>query len=277
MPVKSRKRYSAPALEKGLDILELLSTELDGLNLSQIAGLLGRSVSEIFRMIVVLERRGYIAKRGTSDSYGLTLKLFQQAHKIPAVARLASAAATELKSLSHAIGQSCHVVTYYDGQGHVVAQQDGPSERVLSVRLGAQAPLIDTCSGHILLAFASDHNRPMMVAEIPRSNRKPRQGEVRRLVDRVRNQGYEAMPSAQIQGVRDIGYPVFDHSGEIAAALVVPFMAYLDDSHPVPYEEAGPHIASSASAISQMLGSLRGDFEAPSGATGERQRGAAAK
>jgi uncharacterized membrane protein len=55
------RKYTAPALEKGLDILELLSRAETGLSQSEIARDLGRSVSEIFRMLVVLEERGYIA------------------------------------------------------------------------------------------------------------------------------------------------------------------------------------------------------------------------
>ena len=42
--------YSAPALEKGLDILELLAGSSPGLTQNQIAARLGRSPSELFRM-----------------------------------------------------------------------------------------------------------------------------------------------------------------------------------------------------------------------------------
>ena len=43
--------YSAPALEKGLDILELLAGEAEGLSQAAIAERLGRSTGEIFRML----------------------------------------------------------------------------------------------------------------------------------------------------------------------------------------------------------------------------------
>lgn len=249
-----RKQYSAPALEKGLDVLELLASEPEGLNTSQLANQLGRSVGEVFRMIAVLEQRQYIHARGAGDAYVLTLKLFELAHRIPPIARLGSAAVPELNRLSHAIGQSCHVVIYYEGRGHVVVQHDPPAERILSVRLGARAPLIDTCSGHVLLAFASDRERTMMVKEIPRSSRKPARKELAELVARVRLQGYEVVESRQVQGVEDIGYPIFDHTGDIAAALVVPFLAYLDGSHPIPFDEAKREVERSASAISVALG-----------------------
>ena len=57
-------RYTAPALEKGLDVLELLASVSEALTHSEIARRLGRSVSEVFRMLVCLEERGYISRTG---------------------------------------------------------------------------------------------------------------------------------------------------------------------------------------------------------------------
>ena len=53
----------APALEKGLDVLELLAAEPHGLNLQDIARRLDRSPNELFRMVDVLVRRGFLARR----------------------------------------------------------------------------------------------------------------------------------------------------------------------------------------------------------------------
>ncbi len=61
-------RYSAPALEKGLDILEHLSSTRAALNLGELADALGRTRSEIFRMVAVLEARGYLDREGQTAS-----------------------------------------------------------------------------------------------------------------------------------------------------------------------------------------------------------------
>ena len=82
-----RESYSAPALDKGLDIIELLSNEPEGLILSDIALKLNRSVSEIFRMLAVLERRAYISLDPATDRYALTLKLFDVSHRYLPVRR----------------------------------------------------------------------------------------------------------------------------------------------------------------------------------------------
>src|SRR5258708_20725026 len=76
--VTSRKiRYATPALEKGLDILELLASVSEALTHSEIASRLGRTINEVFRMLVCLEERGYISRTGSDGRCQLTLKLFE--------------------------------------------------------------------------------------------------------------------------------------------------------------------------------------------------------
>jgi DNA-binding IclR family transcriptional regulator len=249
-----RPKYSAPALEKGLDILELLAGEEFGLTLSGIATRLNRSVSELFRMLIVLEGRGYVYMPQDSDKYLATLKLFELAHSFRPVQRLTSVSGPIMKNLAHRIEQSCHLVIYYEGKGHVVAQQDSPSERVLSVRLGAEAPLLDSCSGHLILTYAEEQERALMVAHIPKHHRRPGRTDLDSITRRVRKQGFELIDSAQISGVRDIGYPVFDHTNHLIAALVVPFFSFLDGSHPVDIAAAQGLVMTAAAAISREMG-----------------------
>ena len=252
-----RKEYKAPALEKGLDILELLAGEEQGLNISELGKKLGRSVGEIFRMIAVLEQREYIKLRDASDAYVLTLKMFELSLQLPPIARLSAAAAPVMKLLAHDSNQSCHVAIYYDGGVHVVAQQDAPTERILSVRLGAKGSLMNTCSGHVLLAFSDDVEREQMISIIPGKQHKPTPKEIEKIVNRVRKQGHETIKSAQVRGVQDVGYPIFDHSGRAIAALVVPYIAYLDNSHTVSLAEASALVGSAAKRVSTLLGYLR--------------------
>ncbi len=68
------RKYRAPALEKGLDVLELLWSHGEPMTPSQMSATLGRSISELFRMIQVLEFRGYIEQ--SSGGYRLTNRLF---------------------------------------------------------------------------------------------------------------------------------------------------------------------------------------------------------
>src|SRR3978361_1984891 len=87
--------YATPALDKGLDVLELLAHQRDGLTKSEIARSLGRTISEIFRMLLCLERRGYIA-HAAGDRYVLSLKLFRLVQEHPPTERLLAEALPRL-------------------------------------------------------------------------------------------------------------------------------------------------------------------------------------
>ena len=88
---KSTARYAVPALDKGLDIIELLVRESEGLTLNEIARSLNRTSSELFRMVNALCRRDYIEQEG--NRYTLTLKLFEMAHQHKPIRSLTTAAA----------------------------------------------------------------------------------------------------------------------------------------------------------------------------------------
>ena len=250
-----RKTYAAPALSKGLDILELMTLETEGLSLGQVAEKLGRSKGEIFRMLTVLEDRNYIYRAPESETYILTLKIFALANRHSHVKRFSSVSELVMRRLVHKIDQSCHMVIYFNGRGIVIAQQDSPGERGLSVRPGASMPLPNTCSGHVLLAFVdAERRREMLAEQAPRYRKLLTVTAADRMAKRVRKQGFEQVESGRVQGVVDIGYPVFDHSGNIAAVLVVPFLEYIDDSPIVSFDETRQHLESAAATVSTALG-----------------------
>ena len=61
--------------------------------------------------------------------------------------------------------QSCHLCIHDRGNLTVVAQVNSPSTWGMSLRLGARVSLLDTGSGHVLLAFQTELRRAEMVRE----------------------------------------------------------------------------------------------------------------
>ena len=54
--------YAAPALDKAFQIIELLADHPEGLLVSEMAVALGRSLGELFRIVVVMEEARYLEK-----------------------------------------------------------------------------------------------------------------------------------------------------------------------------------------------------------------------
>ena len=65
-------RYTAPALEGALSILETLGT-VPQMGVSELAKKLGLSKGSVYRLLATLVRRGYVEKDASSDRYQLTI------------------------------------------------------------------------------------------------------------------------------------------------------------------------------------------------------------
>jgi DNA-binding IclR family transcriptional regulator len=169
-------RYRAPALDKGLDILELLAEIDGGLTQAEIAKRLGRSPNEFYRMLDRLVRRGYVT-RLDGDRYSLTLKLFGLAQLHVPVRRLVSYATPFMRELAEETRQANQLAVFDRGSVVVVAQQEAPGYWGISIRVGSHISLYDTGSGHVLLAFRSPDERQMMINEYSASGEQPTAGK----------------------------------------------------------------------------------------------------
>lgn len=155
-------RYRAPALDKGLDMLELLAEIDGGLTQAEIAKSLGRTPNELYRMLDRLQKRGYVT-RIDGDRFALTLKMFGLAQLHAPTRRLVSYATPLMRELAAKARQAVHLSVFDRGQIVVVAQQEAPDYWGISVRVGSHISLFDTGSGHILLAFNAPERREMMI------------------------------------------------------------------------------------------------------------------
>ena len=256
-------RYRAPALEKGLDILELLADRPEGLAQSEIARALDRSVGEIFRMLACLVDRGYITIQRPSDRYLLSLKLFELAHRHDPLQHLIGSAMPLMRKLAERVHQSCHLTLVESGHGVVVAQINAPGEIGFSVRTGAVVDLLSTASGRVLLAFQPEAERERILSLEPGSRERREFGtRYDAILERVRERGYEDMESTRIRGVHDLSYPVLDQRTCAVAAMTMPFIERLDVED-VSLGAARDALGEAATRLSQALGARPREPAAP--------------
>nr|WP_319385598.1 IclR family transcriptional regulator [uncultured Roseibium sp.] len=222
------KKYSAPALEKGLDILELLGSKSNTLSKSQIAKELGRSTSEVFRMLGCLEERGYISERAPGDGYGLTMRLHDLVNKWPPHARLVSAALPEMRLLAEQTLQSCHLGVLNSGKLYVAAQAESPLPISLTFRIGSEFPLLRTASGRVLLAFQSKKVAEFLIGSVAPELSSGEKSELMNHLETIRANGIEVSDSDRVEGLTDFSCPVLDAQGNASAAITVPFLRFLN-------------------------------------------------
>lgn len=239
--------YSAPALEKGIDVIELLGSEPFGLTITEIAQRLGRSISELFRVVVVLDRRGWLHKDAASDRYRVTYKVLELAHRATPAQELTHVAAPLMHALATATSQSCHLVVVNGRHGLIIARQESPGPAGFSLRLGSDIDLETSCSGHVLLAFMNDDRRAEVLAQ-------PLPSRLDKRLAAIRTQGHESIASARMAGVSDLSCPIFGFDGDVVAALTIPFLPAIDDAPHVSIEAALALLRGTATQISTVLG-----------------------
>ncbi|WP_343675558.1 IclR family transcriptional regulator [Paraburkholderia heleia] len=247
-------RYRAPALDKGLDILELLAEQRAGLTRVEITKALGRNASEIYRMLERLVARQYVIRSEGGDRYALSLKLFALAHRHPPMERLISEALPLMQRFADEAEQSCHLTVYDRGNLLVIAQVDGPGTWGIAVRLGSRVGLVDTSSGRTLLAWQTPEQRAHMLAEHTKVK-----GEVaidhaalEAACEQVREAGFSRKDSQQIFGVTDVTFPVLGPSGQAIAALTCPFLKRIDDYVAPSLDEATHMLRATVQTLSMV-------------------------
>ncbi|MGZ3297490.1 MAG: IclR family transcriptional regulator [Asticcacaulis sp.] len=242
-------KYRAPALEKGLDVLELLAAERAPLTLSQISSRLDRSVGELFRMVQVLETRGYVAASPRGDGFELTNKLFSLGLSRGPNQNLLLCALPLMQELSELTRQACHLAIASDDRMVVIARMEAPGDLGFSVRVGYQRHLCRATSGIVLYAFQTQKVREAWRNTLRAGVTAEEWQTFEARVEEARAQGYVVAKSSFTEGITDLSCPV---GGGVTgvAALTMPFIRSADT---LDLEATLAHLKATASALSQLL------------------------
>jgi DNA-binding IclR family transcriptional regulator len=249
---RPRREYAAPALERGFDIFEVLAERGVPMTVSDIAQALNRSISEVFRIIIVMERRKWLRK-GDDDRYTISFFMLDVAYRGTPAQSLANMAAPVMAGLAAATRQSCHLVVRTGCSGLVIHRQENAGPSGFSMRAGAVIDLATSCSGHVLLAFEAPVQQAALLTELENISAR----DVTALNGRLRTvrvQGFERQASARAAGVTDISTPVFRFDGSVAAALTIPYLTMLDGAAGTTIDDAQRLLLGAGKEISESLG-----------------------
>jgi DNA-binding IclR family transcriptional regulator len=215
-------KYRAPALQKGLTILETLAHAAGPMNMSDISTALSRSRNEIFRMLQVLEEMRYITKNA-AGGYTLTNRLFALGMQQPPTRDLLAHAVPRMNVLAETLGQSCHLAVASGSEMVVIARVEAPGLLGFAVRVGYRRPLDLSASGRVLMAFQPDWALDQMLNDIAASGRDVDRPALVAELDTIRAAGHVAQDSKTITGVFDLSAPILVRDTAVAA-LTVPFV-----------------------------------------------------
>jgi DNA-binding IclR family transcriptional regulator len=245
--------YSAPALEKGLDILEALCQCENGLSQQEIAAKLGRKLGEIYRMLNALVQRNYVANHG--NVYTITSKMFQLSHFHPPTYRLLTEAMPIMEELSRTISFPCDLRVYNNGVQTVIGAIQPPNGLGFMTRVGSEIAVAPSASGLVLIAFQDAVIQEIRIKESFLNKSENEISNFRNALKLVTEKGFASIKSNQYAGLHAISYPILDINGHAMAAITVPMLARIDGEKQILIEEVEEEVRKSTDTLNKKISS----------------------
>ncbi len=223
-----KSKYSAPALEKGLDIIEYLSGRERGENLTSIASGIGKSNNEIFRMVSVLEDRGFVGRIADTDNFLLTDKLFHLGLNRPKKKNLMAIAIPAMEEFARECLNACHLSVKSGNEVVVISRVESPVNVGIAVRVGHHLPLVHAPSGRCITAFSRPDEIKSTLAAVKKSDGAELANEFHKAIKEIQTLGYSIMKDGFSIGVTGLSAPVLDlERGDCIAAITSPVLHYV--------------------------------------------------
>lgn len=242
------KRSGAQAIERALAVLLCFEGDPDELGATDVARRTGLSTSTAHRVLRALRRGGMLAQNPGTGAY-------QLGPRAVALGRLAgerlgfTAAMPQLRHLANVTGAAVSLGVREGGESLIVAQVPSPKPGGIEVAVGMRNPAHACALGKALIAFDSSVMPPgprlLPVTEHTITDA----GVLGRDLARVRERGWSLNDEELVLGIKSVGAPVFDASGQVSAAIGIA----------VPSEQlpAG-ELDAVAGAVREAAGTLRG-------------------
>jgi DNA-binding IclR family transcriptional regulator len=212
------------SLDKGLFLLETIEQASQPISLQELWQALKWDKSTIYRLLVTLEKRGYIHRDPKARKYSLGLKIYALYDSLIRKLDLQQITKSHLAFLARRTGQTAHLAV---GVGSCIVFIDrAVGSEVLSVntQIGAMEPLHCTALGKAYLAYVEPEKLEELLAG-PLEKFTPRTIVSRRGLQRemaaIRDRGYAVDDEEYNDGIVCIASPILNAHGLPVALMGV--------------------------------------------------------
>jgi IclR family transcriptional regulator, KDG regulon repressor len=216
------RTYSAPAVDRTLDILEFMALHPRPYGATELSRCLKIPMNSVFRILKRLTDREYTAQDPLSDGYQLSTKVFSLGMSLYTRFELRQRARPHLEWLSRETEETCQLQI---PRGEMMLVLDTVSPEVsyyIRIVPGGLVYYHPNAYGKVVLAFLSEEEvkkiiPPRLAALTPHTILL--RTELMKELEEAKKTGLGYDNEEYNEGIRCIGSPVFDVEGKVAAGL----------------------------------------------------------
>ena len=259
--------YRVQVMDRTFRILDVLAEQNQEMGATELSERLRLHKSTAHRLLMVLERNRFIEKNPETAKYRLGWRLFELGTLAVSRLNLHNLAKPCLERLVEMTGETAHVGVLRGGELISIINVEGSRNVRTPTTVGQRSPVYCTSQGKAIVS----HLPAPLAAQILRSvrltpftqNTITRISHLKAEFAKVRARGYAIDDEECEEGLRCVGAPVFNHSGDVFAAISIAGPAYRVGGQRLKHMIAA--VVSAASDLSVTLGYRRAESPAAQG------------
>lgn len=213
------------SVSRALHIIDIVSSQKDGLGVTEIAKQMDINKSSVYRILSTLVQYGYVEQYKETERYKLGYKFLEISSKLLESIDLRKEAKPYLQQLEKETNEVIHLVVYDQGEVIYIEKLEGTETLRMHSKVGKRAPMHCTAVGKAILAHL-----PVNVAlEIIERKGLPKHTDFTitdrdvflKELEKVKQKGYALDLEENEYGIRCIAVPIFDYTGSVVAAVSI--------------------------------------------------------
>ncbi|MBW1680377.1 MAG: IclR family transcriptional regulator [Deltaproteobacteria bacterium] len=221
----------APALERGLMVMEALAEDPYEMGLQELVDALNIPMASLWRIMKVLEARGYVIFDRKRHTYRLGFRFMYMGSIVLGGSHFRSNARVYLRRLSEATGETSELDVRIRDQLVLMDQVTGPNAVYLYSHPGSAMPYFHaTAPGKVYLAHMNAEKMRLVLARLGLARLTPKtiqsMEDLEKELERVRASGFAVDVEEMREGVARVAAPVFDGDGRVSACIALACPAF---------------------------------------------------
>ena len=220
---------SVQSVDRALALLEALGEDEEGYRLTDLAIRTGLSPSTAHRLLTTLAQRRFVAFDASDSMWHVGRQTFAVGAAFVRRRNFVAPALPFLRRLRDLTHETANMGVVDDGEVVVLTQVESREIMRAITRVGGRAPMVASGLGKAILATYSDDEVAAIIKRhgMPRLTPRSvvRAGELRGVLDIVRNDGYAVDDEEFLTGLRCVAAAVHNDQGEAMAAISVSGLA----------------------------------------------------